>query len=140
MTTIEPITTSRYHATVLLNLTCHFGEALPDRDLFVSLAETTNFVVEAVPDAHMAVAEVMFEIGNRQASDLNSKRWAHNVRSMSTGDVVIVHDGMGKGVWLACDKDGWRDVTDYTLHWISGTEMAYQLADRFNAASVQYKA
>ena len=125
---------NRYHITVLLNLTSHFDDALPDRDLFVSLAETSSFVVDTF-NATVA-REKIFEIGNRLANDLNGKGWSSDVRSMSVGDVVILHENMGRGCYFACDKDGWRDVSDYVLNWISCTPMAYQLADRFHAARI----
>lgn len=128
----------RYHATVLLNLTSHFQDALPDRDLVVSLAETVGFVVDAaeVPYA----LEALFAIGNRMGKDANGRPWSPDVRSVSTGDMVILHDEMGKGAYWACDSEGWRDVTDTLLNWISGGEMAYQLAARFHAARAQYVA
>lgn len=127
---------TRYHATVLLNLTSHFGDAIAGRDLFVSLAETTSIVVDAAAPAN--ALEAVFAVGNQMGRDANGKEWSPDVRSMSTGDVVILHDGMGKGAYWACDSEGWSDVTGTVLNWISGTELAYQLADRFHAARAHY--
>lgn len=60
------------------------------------------------PDAQAAL-EVLWTVGNRMGCDANRKFWSPDVRSMSTGDVVLIVKTDGFEAWL-CEMAGWRKM------------------------------
>lgn len=134
-TTTTPIKehTVQFSISVGLNLTCHFMEAMPLRDAFVVLPETRNFFVHAKDSE--AAAEAMFAVGNRQVPDVRGTIWPSNVRSVSTGDLVVVQT-MGDRRLFVVQGMGWKDVTDVRAQMfiIEEPELARTLAIRQGAA------
>jgi hypothetical protein len=78
------------------------------------LAEVGDFVVET--DTSLgpeAVAEMMWEVGNKRAADANGKRWPSDVRSLSKGDVLVFMAPFGVMNRLAVTGVGWLYVDSF---------------------------
>lgn len=106
--------------------TSMFNPEVPERPFIVHkedvpwvLAQPMRLVVTLTVEAENSneAADVAFEIGNApwEPADVNGVVWPHRAaRSMSSGDVVVVHtpDGMVANVCLFA---GWARSTAYPL-------------------------
>ena len=62
-------------------------------------------------DSAEKAAEKMWVVGNREGEDALGRTWPSDVRSLSVGDVLHVHDILrGRITWFAVQPLGWREI------------------------------
>ena len=60
---------------------------------------------------HTDAAEAAFEFGNlHHTTDEFGNTWPTGERSMSKGDVLVISDGKGRALTLACASVGWKHL------------------------------